>query len=496
VKSEARENPMNLYIDSAHTLNITLRHLIGESVAVLGIKGSGKTNTAAVVIEELLLHNLPLTIVDIEGEYWGLKERFDVVVVGQSANVDIPITTAHAATFAEYSIAQGVSLVLDLSEMDPDEVQPFLLSYFNALWQAAFKARRPYQIILEEAHEFVPQGVRTPLKAILTRIALRGRKRGLGLITISQRSAKVEKDVLTQAAIVFLHKVVHPIDLKVYQDILPLPSKEVEGRVGQLTKGEALVLIDHQVHTALIRLRHTYHAGATPELDAANRVAIKGANDELLSELRRMVSEVPSPATGEESNLKRLEKRIVELEAALTSKDEEIDRLGERIALLSQLEVSMREGAIVNIATPITAIEEPQKAKEGTAIAPARPPEPNLPRGAKYREQATATRQESRFVALLRDVRQMRQWWRDLLVWLTHRDDTAYSVKQICKALHISESTMKAAPPLDLIEMGLLRRTGNISRNFTYQSTVRRRLADMFPALDTEELTQRLLRSL
>src|SRR5262249_878903 len=152
---------------------------------------------------------------------------------------------------------------------------------------------RPYQVVLEEAHEFVPQSLRTPLKDILTRIALRGRKRGLGIVTVSQRSAKVEKDILTQAAILFLHRVVHPIDMKVYQDIVPLAPGEVETRVGALRSGDALVLFNNEVCTAHIRLRHTFHAGATPELEGTPRPKLKRVNDALLTELRKIASREP-----------------------------------------------------------------------------------------------------------------------------------------------------------------------------------------------------------
>src|SRR3954471_13664312 len=128
----------SLNIDAQHKFELPLKAMIGESVAVLGIKGSGKTNTAAVIIEELLANGLPLTIVDIEGEYWGLKEKFEVFVIGRSANVDVPATVEQAATFAEFSLRQGVSLILDLSEFEPEQMHEFLLRYFQALWKAAF----------------------------------------------------------------------------------------------------------------------------------------------------------------------------------------------------------------------------------------------------------------------------------------------------------------------------------------------------------------------
>jgi DNA helicase HerA-like ATPase len=62
----------------AEGLELAVADLIGQRIAVLGISGSGKTNTVAVLAEELLLQ-LPMTIVDIEGEYFGLKEKFDLL---------------------------------------------------------------------------------------------------------------------------------------------------------------------------------------------------------------------------------------------------------------------------------------------------------------------------------------------------------------------------------------------------------------------------------
>ena len=89
----------HLKIDIHGKLPITLESVIGEKIAVLGIAGSGKTNTAAVIIEELLAGGLPMTIVDIEGEYWGLKDRFDIIVIGRSDNVDVEVDASHAAVY-------------------------------------------------------------------------------------------------------------------------------------------------------------------------------------------------------------------------------------------------------------------------------------------------------------------------------------------------------------------------------------------------------------
>jgi DNA helicase HerA-like ATPase len=198
-------SPLNISVD----LTLDLEDLIGQCVAILGIRGSGKSNTAGVLFEELLKYNYPLSVVDIDGEYFGLKERFEVLVVGQGEGVEIEVDVDCAKEIAEISMEKNVPIVLDLSGFLSEDRNDFLKEYLSALWSLAGKLRRPYIVGIEEAHEFIPQGVKTELKELIARVALRGRKRGLGAVIISQRSAKVDKDVLSQAGMLFLHRVVH-----------------------------------------------------------------------------------------------------------------------------------------------------------------------------------------------------------------------------------------------------------------------------------------------
>jgi len=235
--------PLNISSD----LSLDLEEVIGQCIAILGIRGSGKSNTAGVIFEELLRHNYPMSIVDIEGEYFGLKEKYEVLVVGTGDGVEIEIDPDCAEEIAQVSIEKNVPVVLDLSGFLSDERTELLKAYLTSLWNLAGKLRRPYIIGIEEAHEFIPQGVKTELKEMIARIALRGRKRGLGAIIVSQRSAKVDKDVLSQAGILFLHRVVHEVDMRVYSELLPWKKSEVKEIIGSLETGdEAGERFDHR----------------------------------------------------------------------------------------------------------------------------------------------------------------------------------------------------------------------------------------------------------
>ncbi|MBA3534115.1 MAG: DUF87 domain-containing protein [Ardenticatenales bacterium] len=143
-----------MQIDQTGNLSLSLEHLLGESIAVLGIKGSGKSNTAAVMAEEMLASGLPLALVDIAGEYWGLRERYPILVLGRGPTADLEIAPSHGSALAEFSLRQSVPLILDLGDFSTEERLVLLERFFEELWRVAGELRRPYAIFLEEAPSF------------------------------------------------------------------------------------------------------------------------------------------------------------------------------------------------------------------------------------------------------------------------------------------------------------------------------------------------------
>lgn len=490
-----------MHIATPDNFELPLTALVGESVAVLGIKGSGKTNTAAVLIEELLAQSLPLTIVDIEGEYWGLRERFEIVVAGRSRNVDLEVSPEQAGAIARFSLLNSVSVILDLSEFSQDDMMRFLLKYFKALWDASFDVRKPYEIVLEEAHEFVPQGIRTPLKEVITRIALRGRKRGLGIIAVSQRSAKVEKDVLTQAAILFLHRVVHPIDVKVYQDILPLPPRDVESMLGRLKPGQVIVLKDYQAAVIQVRLRYTYHVGATPELSPSSTPRLRKVGAALLKELRQALSHETAEDDAEHLTIKSLQVQLDEKNAEIERLRTTIEKLQEQIGLLSKLEVSMNEHFVTPEALRLSAVEVQQMHAETLSTGSksiAQVPTVMLVEKSDSAVVVSATepdavaKQKRRFEILVQDLMKLPRFHRLILKYLLQREDAAVTAKELGRWLNLSEDTIRNRPPLELIKMGLINRSGKRGE-FRYSSSFHRLKRIQYPNLSEDQLVEEII---
>lgn len=505
-----------MQIDTEGKLNkITASALVGKMVAVLGITGSGKTNTAAVLIEELLVARYPMTIVDIEGEYYGLKERFEVLVAGQSQNVDVEMKEPEQARqLARLSVERSIPVVLDVSEFEAEEERfSFLLAYFKALWDANFNSRKPYAIFLEEAHEYVPQGARTPLKAILTRLALRGRKRGFGVILMSQRSAKVDKDVLTQASVSFLHRVQHPTDVAVYKDLIPLPAKEVEAMVAGLGQGQAIVLNGNQpVTVAQIRLRQTLHVGATPEFGEGSGPDFepKKIDVGLLVELQKLASTGSEPEPEAKQAVRSADKereqtgRIRELETELAQARLRIVELEERVKLLvtpgsqeiipvsaaqvvpvlpAEIEIGklkVREAEIAQVVRKVTTTQTRHETEERVEVA-----------RAKTTSVVLKPYQQKRLDNIVAKLRTLSKMERAILAVLIDEPNRAFSFSELVSCTSYSPTSVRPALISGLFKTGLATYSENKYRANVIQYA-KKALPDVEPKFVLDKIKQAL----
>jgi hypothetical protein len=507
-----RSSTVTLNIFQDGQADLAVEALLGESVAVLGIKGSGKSNSAAVLAEELLGAGLPLCIVDIAGEYWGLKERDQVLVAGRSAHVDVEIDPTGGAALAEFSLRHSVPVILDLSGFRKQERFDLLLGFFEQLWDLAGELRRPYQIVLEEAHNFIPQAGSTPVSDVLVRIAAEGRKRGLGIVLVGQRSSRIDKNVLTQAGILLLHRVRHPADVSVYQDIIPKERAWVKTTATALQTGQAIWLCGETVAVAAVRERHTFHAGYTPGMEAVVAPELRTIDAAMLSHLQALLAaRQPAQADPEIERLRHqvrdLERERDSLLAQVAAQGEEIARLKSEIEMLGHLRVTVDSAPVAaggEIA--VEAIHAQQLIAPGlqphpngvpaSEPWPALPPAPPAPQAGGYRSPLATTRaikrQERRFQSLLQDLRSLPRHHRRILAYLVERDDLALTPRELARFVGYSESTITGSPPTKLLKMGLLKRSDKRGR-YRYAANVQVLWGELFPDLDADVLVEQLL---
>jgi ribosome-binding protein aMBF1 (putative translation factor) len=191
---------------------------LDADIAILGKKGRGKTFTAKGLVERLLHMQRRVLVLDPLSVWWGLKSGadgkspgFPIAVFG-GPRADIPLHEGAGPIIGELLTSAGISAVLDMGQMRKAEQARLVADLLDYLFT---HNRDPLWLILEEADAFAPQqpmGELTRVLGEVDRIARRGRNFGFRLISITQRPAKLNKDVLTQLSTLIALGITSPQD--------------------------------------------------------------------------------------------------------------------------------------------------------------------------------------------------------------------------------------------------------------------------------------------
>lgn len=254
-------HPLNVGWVQEKPFTIDADLIVTGRTCVVGTSGSGKSYAVGVICEELCKSNVPFAVIDIEGEYSGLKEKYEAFWVGEDEKCDLnwdKIDLHELATIAPDS----PPLILDVSETK--DARQKIDQLLRGLYEEVSKRRTPYLIILEEADRFAPQvGERLQ---IIDEVARRGRKRGLGLMLCTQRPAEVDKSVLSQCANQLIGKLVIRNDLQSVSQFFP--SRGLPKELTSLQTGSFYAMGGFSPVPTLVRVRarETRHGGITPKL--------------------------------------------------------------------------------------------------------------------------------------------------------------------------------------------------------------------------------------
>ena len=303
--------------DPGTSVSLPVVELLTGRGFVTGKSGSGKSNTASVVAEKLLDNGFGMLIVDIDGEYYGLKEEYEILHAGGDDECDIQVTPDHAEKLATLALEQNVPIILDVSSfLDESEARELLTAVAKQLFVKAKKLKQPFLLLVEEIHEYIPeQGGLDECGRMLIKIGKRGRKHGLGIVGISQRPADVKKDYITQCDWLVWHRLTWNNDTKVVGRIL---DNEYADAVEDLDDGEAFMMTDwsEAVRRVQFHRKQTFDAGATPGLDDFERPDLKSVSDDLVSDLQEISDEK-----------REQENTIAELRERLNEKNDRIAEL-------------------------------------------------------------------------------------------------------------------------------------------------------------------------
>lgn len=152
----------------------------------------------------------------------------------------------------------GLSIV-SLGGLPSDAQASTTSTVLKSLWRLITAsvlagAPQPTLVLVEEAHNYAPQGRWSPAKDILEKIAKEGRKFGIGLGVVSQRPRELSQTLLAQCGTLIALRTSNPRDQEYILSSMEDVMKELVEGLSGLSTGEALISGSAAPTPAIVRI--------------------------------------------------------------------------------------------------------------------------------------------------------------------------------------------------------------------------------------------------
>jgi hypothetical protein len=316
---------------------------VTQTIAILAKRRAGKSYTMRRLTEQLLHAGQQVVIVDPKGDQWGLRSAADgkapglpIVILGGERG-DVPLEASSGEVVAKLVVEDRVRVLLDLSLFRKHEVATFMTAFLENLYRLKAREmyRTPMMLVVDEADAVAPQKPQKGEERMLGAaedIVRRGGQRGIGCVLVTQRSAVLNKNVLTQAQVLIALRTIAPQDLaamNAWIDVHGTPEqrKTLMESLPSLPVGDAWVWspgwptvdgIFKRVHVLPIE---TFDSGASPK-PGVKPVEPKNLADVDLDALKGQMAATIEKAKADDP--RELRKQIVELKRQVASEQKRV----------------------------------------------------------------------------------------------------------------------------------------------------------------------------
>lgn len=338
---------MKRWLDISTDVQLPTVEAVTQTIVVYGGKGMGKTNLGAVICEELSKAGKRFCFVDPVGVAWGLRHSADgegegikLIILG-GRHGDLPIEPTGGSVVADFIADSVDNVLLDISSRvdgrrwsNPEKIK-FVADYLTRLLERQGEHRHPIMQVIDEAARFAPQMMRKGAKEsercldALEVLVEEGRNAGVGVMLLTQRSARMAKSVSELAEMMVSFRIIGPNSTEAVLDWFGahVPKANHLALLEQLRKlprGNALVVSPGWLEyegVAAIRLRETFDSSKTPT--GTERKLAKRVRPGDLEALRMKIAETVERAEQQDASklrpkMQQLETRVRQLEAENT----------------------------------------------------------------------------------------------------------------------------------------------------------------------------------
>lgn len=324
--------------------------------------GGGKSYLIRRMVEQTF-GKVQIIIIDPEGEFATLREKFDFILVGKGG--ETPADPRSAALLAEKLLELNASAICDIYELKALDRHRWVRLFLDALINAPKNLWHPVLIIVDEAHVFAPEKGQGESEAIgaMMDLATRGRKRGFCMIAATQRIGKLSKNVSAELQNVLIGSTFQDIDRKRAAETLGVPKAEERAffdqvkllepgnffALGRAISRERIMITIAKVSTSHPQQGGKYKAAPPPPSDKVKSLlpSLKDLPQEAeeklrtvadlkkeIVELKKQVKAIPAPTVGPIQFMPLIkDEQLLRLERIYANMTKEAQRHGEAMAI-------------------------------------------------------------------------------------------------------------------------------------------------------------------
>lgn len=355
-------------LEDGSNLAIDVERLSAGRLLISAQSGAGKSWALRRLLEQTY-GLIPQIIIDREGEFYTLREKFDYLLAGGEGS-DCAADVRSAALLARKILELRLSAIVDIEPLPGPQRHEFVQRFVGALIDAPKRLRTGALVVLDEADQFAAESggsgktERAESRRKVIELASLGRKRGLVPCFATQRLSKLSKDVAAECANRLVGRTTLDTDAKRAIEELGFEPRAGRAALRGLDDGEffaygpALSAEVAKIKVSGVRTNHP-RPGAplppTPEpRDAVKRVLAE------LADLPERAAEEARDLAAASQRIRELERELRKAQKGAAPPDEKLierERAAARRGAEDQLASERRQSEARN-ARVIAAIEE------------------------------------------------------------------------------------------------------------------------------------------
>ncbi len=338
------------HIEDGQPLGLDITSLVDSRMLIQGNSGGGKSWLLRLLCERAA-SQVPIIVLDPEGEFASLREKLDVVLVGNDGEIATDVRSA--GLLARKLIELEVSAVIDLYELKPQQRREYVKLFLEALVELPRSLWRPTLICLDEAHKFCPEkgtGEAVSTQAVIDLMSL-GRKRGYAGILATQRFSKLHNDAIAETNNVFIGRTWLDADQKRAGEYLGMAPADRRA-LRDLGKGEFYAFGPALTVGGVNRFTSDVVATTHPKPGERHKLKPPKASD-AIRHIVSQLADLPQQAEREAHDLASAEKRIRELERELKTRPQPSPATTEivEVPIIKPAELKRIEAALAKLIT-------------------------------------------------------------------------------------------------------------------------------------------------